>query len=451
MTRHILMTVATLCLVSMSATAQHPDDSPHESPVSLSDPSSPAAFGRYQHPEECARDAAWSERAFWRSRRPDTAAMPRSGAPEQPTTVAAVRACLARFTVESVPQADLLGLGEASLAANQPDAARRAFDRLTRALAEAPLADRSWALYQIASIYLEAQQPDLDAASQQITRLDAMGAGAAVERMLAHTLFAQVARVRDSVALQGREGTAALTASREITGDTRREWANQSAEAYSVMALYHFRRSDTAAGRNVLRDGIKTLLPLRPRAALILQNQLRWSAILEQPAARIQADRWYPASAATPVRPVPGTPSLIAFVSFRDPRAFEGYGVLRRLIAAYAARGVTMTFVARTQGFVGTALTSPDSEAARIKAYYLDDLNLPVTLALSLSEFGRRSDGRRTLDHQPNEQAYRSSGRALVQTYLVDAQGKIRWVDELTHGSEATFNDMLGELLRASP
>jgi len=433
---------ASLGLVS-AAHAQ----SPRESAVAIANRTVPESFGRYQHPDQCARDADWAERAFWRARRPDTTAVPRTGQRLQPSTVAGVRACLVAFTVDGVPRDDLLGFGEASLAAEQPADAQRAFERLLRELASAPVADRSWALYQIVSIHLAAARPDIPSAERYLAQLDTMRAAAPVERMLSHTILARVARLRDSVTLQGREATAALAASREIVGDARKEWAMQSADTYSEMAFYHFRRADTAAGRSILKEGIKVLQPLRPRAVYSLGDLLRWSGILLQPAARVVGDRWYPAAASAPRRPVPGTPSLVSFAVFRDPRAFEGFGSMRRLVAAYGGRGVTATFIARTNGYVGAQLTPPDSEAVRIRDYFLTDLALPVTLSVTLTEFGRRSDGRRTVASMTNEQAYRSSGRALVQTYLVDAAGKIRWVAELNRESEATFDDMLREAL----
>jgi hypothetical protein len=181
---------------------------------------------------------------------------------------------------------------------------------------------------------------------------------------------------------------------------------------------------------------------------MALQVVLAGTMLLEQPAAQIQADRWYPEETVAPVRPVPGAPSLIAFASFRDPRAFEGFGVLRRLAAKYAARGVTTTFVVRTQGYVGTQLSPPDSEAVRIREYFLSDLDLPVTLAVTLSKFERRSDGRRLLGQRTNEDAYRVSSRFGIHTYLVDSAGKIRWIADLSHASEPVFDDMIGELLK---
>jgi hypothetical protein len=137
----------------------------------------------------------------------------------------------------------------------------------------------------------------------------------------------------------------------------------------------------------------------------------------------------------------------VVFAQIRDDSAFEGYGVLRRLAAKYAARGLDITVLARTQGYLGGDVIAPDSEAVRIRQYFLDELKLPVTLGITLSDFGRRSDGRLTLRSAVNEVAYQPESFVPLPTFLVDAHGIVRLSTRLARENEALLDDMIAELL----
>lgn len=434
-------------------TATGPASTPAESIASPNAPDTPPGpphtFADYAHPDECARAAAWQERAFWRTRRLDTAYFARTGHPEQPSTIAAVRTCLSRFHLGTVPTRDLLGLGEALLAADQVDDADRAFAVLMDSVATGPVSVKTWAMRQIVSVYTHAAQPQVERAAHYVAQLDAMGAAAVPERLLSHLDMAELARFRDSVALEAQEAKAALKASGELTGDARREYAFSSAQAYGEMALLRVRQNDGPGARAFLTVGRNALVPLRPRVELAFDLMEHDVAPVGLLAAVVQATQWYNTGAAGNTRPIAGKPSLIVFASFRAENDFPGYGMVRRLAAKYAARGVDVTFIVRTRGYIngGGEVVRPDSEAVRIREYFLDELQLPVALAVTLSDFGHRSDGKLELQSMANESAYHPAAFVSLPTYVVDAHGLIRMVTNLSRDNEAVIDDVLGELL----
>jgi hypothetical protein len=402
------------------------------------------SYAQYVSPWECASDRRWNEHLFWRNRRGDTTYFPPEGYADQPTTVAAMRACLARFSLAGALPRDLLGFGKAYLAAEQPDLARQALATLAKIPME-PSA-KAWTLYQIVTVFLETPRPLLVDAEQYAAQLDAMGAPVAAVRMLAHDAIAAAAVVRDSVPLQAHEATVALHASQELTGDARKEWGIHSAWAYTDMAALDVRQNNPAAAMAALTAGQSALVPLRPFVRSSFDAEQPYFIPVGQPAPEIQATRWYHTGSAGNRRPVPGKPTLIFFSAARCTSCYEGYGVLRRLAAKYAARGLDITLVTRTHGYFGRRLVPPDTEMTKLAAYFLDDLKLPVTLAIWRTDFGRRNDKRLTIESAPNDQAYRPTEN--MAAYLVDANGRVRLVTVLARANEAMLDDVIGELLR---
>lgn len=415
------------------------------SAVRISSPIDASSFVRFQHPDECARAAPWAERAYWRDREFDTVAFPRSGLPLRRSTVAEIKACLTRFPFERVAPRDLLGLGEAYLAARQPDDAARAF---VAAIHNAKTsADRAWTLRQVVTTYSSAAEPLLIPAQRAMAELDAMGAGAAAERMVAHTALANVARFRDSLSLQKDEANAAVAASRQLLGDARKAWAPNTADAYNVLALYLVRVGEAAAAKHMVDSVVAALEPLRRYSSLPLTTSRILLSFVGIPAPRLTATEWLNTNETQPIRPLAGKPSLVLFTRARDPYALEGIAVFRRLHNRYASRGLTTTLVTRTIGVMGGNLVTPDTERAILRSYFLDVLHLPVTVALTETTFGHRSDGRRVEQNADNESRYRVNPNIPVLAYLVDAAGQFRWVGALDRDNEAVVTDLLNELL----
>jgi hypothetical protein len=150
-----------------------------------------------------------------------------------------------------------------------------------------------------------------------------------------------------------------------------------------------------------------------------------------QPMPSVHAQFWWNAQGDT-IWPVPGHLSLLVIGDVAEPDARN----LRRLAQRYAAHGLRITMVTKTNGYwtrsgTETGPRTPAQEAAQDSAYYLNYLKLPVTLAIVETPFVTRPDGHvvqsapvayeRDWVNPPND------GGSIV---LVDANGKLlkRWI-----------------------
>lgn len=402
---------------------------------------------RYTTPLECAFDRKWGEREYWRHRRPDTTYIGTEGRADQSATVAASRACVERVTAVSVAARDQLILAQAYLAAEQFDSARKTLNALA-ASTKGPPRDKAWVLYEIITVYLAATRPLLDDALQYMARLDAMGVAVAPERMMAHQAVAQEAARRDSVSLQAREIAAALRASKEMTGDTRKEYGLHSADVYEDAARLKVRQNDPAGAMATIAEGRNTLVPLRPFVASSFDSQMPFFVPIGQSAPPIQATRWFNTGATGDRRPVAGKPTLLVFATVRCSLCQEGYGVLRRLSAKYAKDGLDITLIARTTGYFAGRLLPADTEMIKISDYFLKDLKLPVALSVWRTDFGRRDDHRLIIESAPNERAYQPY-EGYLMGFLVTPNGTVRLAALVNRHSEIMLDHVIGELLQS--
>lgn len=403
----------------------------------------PHSFARYATPKECEQSIRWNEQAFWRDRRPDTTFYPTTGLPNQRATVDAVRSCLTRFSIATTATRDLLGLGQAYLAAKLDASADSAFAKLVSATAKDAMRPRAWTLYKIAQSYLRAAQPKFVDAERYMAQLDALGADAAPERMMAHYALAQGARVRDSIPLWERELSVARAASRMITGDLRKEYAPVSASVYVALSDLKARQNNVPSALAVLDTGEREIVPLRPSVQEDFKYARQRIEMQGKSAPPLQATLWANTGAAGNVRPVPGKVTLLIFLEpSQGDYMYETHAVVRRLVATYGARGLDVTYVVRTSGYFRRELVRPDTELVKIKWYYLDMLKLPVALAVWKAERDKRDDGRMMIRWAPNETAYHGWG-----PFLVDRTGVIRLVMPVSRDNEAIWDHVIESVL----
>jgi hypothetical protein len=161
----------------------------------------------------------------------------------------------------------------------------------------------------------------------------------------------------------------------------------------------------------------------------------------------VQATQWFNAGPAGNTRPIAGKPALLVFASHAcGSMCYTPYGVLRRLATKYAAQGLDVTLITRTAGFYKGELIRPDMELIKIKEYFLDRLELPVTIAAWKTDLGRGDDGRVTVQSAPNDEAYKPTG-GVVPAFLVDKSGKIRLLMDLSREHEAIFESVIQSML----
>ena len=400
------------------------------------------SFTRYTRPGQCAAARVWHERQFWRDQRPDTITYPRTGLPEQRHTVAAVRACVSRFSVATTARRDLLGLGQAYLAAEQETDADAAFATLSRVTANDSVQKHAWTLYQIISSYVDAAQPAFAKANAYLQQLDALGSPAAVERILAHDTLAKLARARDSVPMWEDELHAALTAAAALTGERQKEYASASPTFYAGLAELKERQGDfagMAALLTTMGDKIRGI----PSDGSPPPMPADYVGLLGKPAPPVQATLWANSGPAGPVRPIPGKPTLLVFTTPNcGDNCYVQHAIVRRLAAKYGPRGLNITYIVSTSGYYRNQLVTPDTEMVKITAYYLTDLKLPVTVAVWNTVFtGTRDDGRVLAQPAPNAVAYGGDG-----TFLIDDKGKVRLILALTRETEAIYEDVIASL-----
>jgi hypothetical protein len=401
-------------------------------------------FDRYDRPDQCAFHAVLAENQFWRDRRADTVSLPSTGQSRQRATVAAVDACIARFAMARVADDDLLGLGRAYLAAEQVVRADSTFALLAQRTA---VPGRAWVLYQIVTAYLDAAPSLLGRAEQALKHLDARGPAAAPERMLASLALARVARVRDSVALQTRALAAAKAASDALMGDAKSMYAATSADVYIALAHLHARRGNAAAAAAAIATAQHTVVPLRPmRTKRRVENAAKFFPLLGKPAPPIQARQWYGSdgSVARPPAAGRGRPALIVF-AWPGSQAYPSYAVVRRLAAAFGD-GLDIVFVARTTGVFQDRLVSPDSETVLLKQYYLETQHLPVTLAVSHTQYHRIADGRLRPVSLVNWDTYSVPAVRGLAAYVVAPDRTVRFVTALTSDAEAELRHVIQSL-----
>lgn len=437
--RTLLAATVAITVVGHAAAAQAPLDTVTTATLNT------ANFDRYT-PSQCGQSASWTEGQFWRTERPDTVPNKLDGNPLQPVTVAAVRACLARFSLATLPVRDLLGAAQAYLAAEEPT---RADSALTRYVTSSSAANRAWTLYEAARIDLEAQQPRLEAADVYVRRLDSLGASAVLQRMLAHYQIAGVAQQRDDVPRQAHEIDAAMKASKEITGDLRRDYAAEILMVYIRMADIEARQNDVAGVNATLRTARVSIATLRQNLMYYLEGSLRRYAMLGKHAAPLQATAWANTGTTGTARPLAGVPSVVIFLTEGancGGRCYAAYAALRRLAAEYAPKGIDFTAVVRTQGYYKNELVNPDSETALLKRYFTTTIHLPVALGIWHTVTGHRDDGRLTVESAPNEANYHPPG-AQLPAFLIDKTGTIRMVTTISPTNEAIIRGILQSML----
>jgi len=407
-----------------------------------------APYARYKTPGECAQADPRRERQFWYDQRPDTAYHAPMHDVAQRSTVEAVRACLARFSLASVAQRDLIGLGQAQLAAEWPAQADSTFQRLLGLLSKGALSDRAWAMSQIVGLYADAPG-GMPRALAYVKQLDAMGAEAAPGRLIGYMAIARRAQIADSLALIDSAVTGALAASRALQGDSAKQYAPLSAAAYLALADLQGRRHEPEKAIATVQLARTTLIPLRPSLQRSLAGAEFVYTFYGKPSPTVKASSWFGGEGSTTQRPKAGKISLLVFGYHScGGQCYSGYAVLRRLVAKYASAGLDVTWMSRTQGFYQNGLVKPDSEAALINNYFTKIVGLPpMTLAVWTTGFQKsQKDGRMMVTSAPNEEAFHPRLNPPLPVFLVDRNGVVQCVSWLNANFEALLDHQIAQM-----
>jgi hypothetical protein len=400
----------------------------------------------YNHPGQCVGAGQWREAQFWRTMRPDTIAGQRHGTPKQPVAVEAVRRCVEQFDPKTIAADDWLGLGAAYLAAEEFAAADTVFARLAALVATRPTPERAWTLHTIVDAYLNTDEPRVASAQRYAAQLDALGAPAAVERMLAHLSVAIVAHAQDTVPLWEGALMAGIAASRQMTGDAQKDYAGTATALYDELSILRERQGKFAEADSVIAQGEQIWVAIRPSLARSYRAMRLWTALLGTPASRIAASQWGPLSPGDTVHPTPGRVGVYVYLPTNCGAGCAAqYALLKRLAGTYGSV-LDLTAMLRTGGYYQDRLVTADSEVMLSQHGYVTWWHLPITLAFWKSTLGRRSDGRVTAAAGPNRKNYQLPPSIDPVAFIVDKKGVIRLVTPFTRANEPLLRDVIDEL-----
>lgn len=367
------------------------------------------------------------------------------------------RACGARFTLANTPPTDVPILLSLAVAAQNETAAQAIFTRLTGAL---PPAARVHAAAQLVDDLLggdttsaggfipagqvplrehELYTPDRPLVTFLLDLIDQQGSP------LDHVQLADRLRqywiLRGDTAAVRRQSERVLALARQLPPGTLVNPGSVQNQAQPVWRIYHDRLRDAlyhtpdsvraldslhAIARRAQQDlgawqtyrwstrgipeerAVIDFRTLSVEATLdtLLPERARWRATARKRLPALQADVWFGPTHATLVHPVQPVPGQVTFIMVSDVSTGMGpqqAPLVRRMLAEYGTRGLAVTVMTRTEGWIdyGDYLPAlepltPAAEAEELRSYYQDYEGLPVTVGVQRHHVTKRPppDGR---------------------------------------------------------
>jgi hypothetical protein len=315
-----------------------------------------------------------------------------------------------------------------------------------------PVEERAWDVYEIVSAALDASPPRLAMALRYASVLDRMKPAAPAERMLAHAALSGRAHVLDSIPFLATEVAAAVAASRELTGDAKKEWAWQAARVAEAHADLAARQGNGALAAAIIDTALAVYGPLRKGITEELVGIRFPYTLYGASSPSVIGSYWYDRGSPTVVpalvRPARGAVSLLVFVSQGcGDLCYPGYAVLRRLATAFSYSALNVTLLTRTGGWYQNRLVAnPADEAALVQTYFRNDVGLPYPMAVWATEFTRKPDGSLAVKSAPNDFAFAQALAAPLSAVLVDRDGIVRGTMGVNPANEARLHHMIAVL-----
>jgi hypothetical protein len=358
-------------------------------------------YDRYETPAACVAAARLETRLIWRVYRArDT--LPYD--PEHDTiptrATLAARRCAAVAPAETVPR-DLRSRMQLQLILGDDSAASAT---VARRMADAS-SDRARAGVWSDAVhdYLMARPMRLAAAQAAARALDRIGHSAYRERADAHVMLGSHALQSFDTAAMRRESDALLALAAMLSPAERDEIASAVSYAYAPLAFRYWQFRDPAHVPTLLREFRAAAKRLRggrvmppPMEDAVAQLRARFAV----PVDTLTGAFWYNAGPSSR-RPKVGVVSLYVFAQdyAGDDAGARAplYAMIRRLHAKYGA-ALDIVMLAKTSGyFRDTRLSTPADEADAARRYFLDYLELPVTVMMDIAPVTKLPDGRRVV------------------------------------------------------
>jgi thiol-disulfide isomerase/thioredoxin len=184
-----------------------------------------------------------------------------------------------------------------------------------------------------------------------------------------------------------------------------------------------------------------------PNVASMMQPEIDRLMLVGTPAAPLKAPRWLNVPAGQTELAMPGKVTLLEFSAHWCIPCKESYPGVNRLLEKYGPQGFRVVLATELYGYFEKEQNlSPDEEYARDKKYFAEHgMNVPIAI-------GDRTqtamvDGKRVLQREPNDEAYRVGG--IPQIHLIDKHGKIRLVMVgYDDANESKLAKMIEEMLK---
>jgi hypothetical protein len=341
--------------------------------------------------------------------------------------VAIAHACADRFTVPGTDASDLWSLFRTSIVTGKTDQASQVIERQ---LSLAKTVKQKAKILSIAiQTYLGSHPPLPTQAQQLMPRLDALeGAYALMNQYQAHiALMGYWHRVYNADSIR-KEAKFSLALLKKMTAD-QRDGLNVF-PPYMELIWLASDEHDLKSQKDLINQGLADVGAWRDgrgsdgflKAERLLETQ---TALYGKATRALQGKYWFHDGGSP--HPAPGKASLLIHVDHScGMDCYPLYAVIRQLARKYGAN-LDISLITETEGFApGTGPLLPDQEATQVSHYYLDFLKLPVALLVDVSPAVKRPDGH--IEHQPSPIGQMFDGWELVNTVLVDRDGKIQWL-----------------------
>lgn len=417
--------------------------------VGMPDVAADAPYARYTDPGQCDAMSVRLTKLYWRDKRADTLTAVQQRAALPPGVVDSVRLCLAHLPMATIPERSWPTVVHLDLLTGQTDSARAMTSRLIARAATHSVDAQARALYHVIEAYLSAFPVQDDAARTYVAQLDKLGQAAAVERVLVYSMLARYNLETGNVAAAIRDARTAWTAAGpgQMSSADRMDWLPEALTASEQLAEGTAIQSGSTAALAVLDSAQRVTFPLRDAGSSDQQQIhyeiLRWETryhIMGKTAAPIRDLYVFNAGTDTSALPRRGEVTLVLFTGIGGGAQFPAYAAIRHFSAKYGASGFRAVLIAIRQGsFLQQMVLDEAQESQDDRAWFLDYLHMPATLAVTPGMFNKLPDGRYVMARDPNDLTYPWVSNYIDAT-LVGRDGKVLlswWLDQ---GSEVLFD-----------
>lgn len=373
----------------------------------------------YYWPGACVQAMQRSRDFYWRARE-DTAQYSAAGDTLLDDVRRVARDCAARFKSSgpSLSGNNLIPLAQVLLATGDDAGAKQAVERRLAEADVKPTAARAWTLAQIVELYLDLPVR-VDVARGYLAQLDLLrGADAAPGQTRAWLSLTRYYRHIGDDARMRAAIDSTIKTGKALNEHDRSEYAFSLLSAYRYLAdAEGDRTGEAAAPRAVLVRASADLGKLPRIAPAIARYDTLYSRYGTKGPA-VFADLWIAAAADT-VHPRPGKVSIVNFMPSRPT-----IPATRRLARAIGD-SVDVALVRATVGyFRGLGPLTFATEVPVVRKYFVDELNIASSLAITETHYHTIADGRRIADPNANDRAYQTRQRTSI--VVLDRQGIIR-------------------------